>query len=138
MILGADAVQMGTRFVTTEECDASDIFKQSYVDAKKEDIEIIQSPVGMPGRAIRNTFLDKAKQGLKQPKSCPFDCIKTCDVIHSPYCIMLALYNAFKGKMENGYACAGSNAWRTDRIMSVRELIDSLKAEFDAKIKALM
>ena len=138
MALGADAVQMGTRFVTTEECDASDDFKQSYLDAKKEDIEIIQSPVGMPGRAIRNSFLDKVKEGLKQPKSCPFDCIKTCDVTHSPYCIMLALYNAFKGKMENGYAFAGSNAWRSERIMSVKELINSLKEEFDAKIKSMM
>ncbi len=138
MALGADAVQMGTRFVTTEECDASDDFKQCYLDAKKEDIEIIQSPVGMPGRAIRNSFLDKVKEGLKQPKSCPFDCIKTCDVTHSPYCIMLALYNAFKGKMESGYAFAGSNAWRSEKIMSVKELITTLKEEFDAKIKSIM
>lgn len=64
--LGADGVQMGTRFVTTEECDASNEFKHSYIDARKEDIEIIQSPVGMPGRAIHNTFLEKVKQGLKQ------------------------------------------------------------------------
>ena len=111
MDLGVAGVQMGTRFVTTEECDASPAFKQSYIDAKREDIEIIQSPVGMPGRAIRNSFLDKVKEGLKRPKSCPFDCIKTCDVTHSPYCIMLALYNAFRGKLENGYAFCGANAW---------------------------
>ena len=137
MSLGADAVQMGTRFVTTEECDASEEFKQSYIDARKEDIEIIQSPVGMPGRAVHNSFLEKVKQGLKQPKACPFDCIKTCDVIHSPYCIMLALYNAFKGRMENGYAFAGSNAWRTEKILSVRELIQTLKDEFEAKRASL-
>ncbi len=137
MALGADAVQMGTRFVATEECDASPLFKQNYIDAKEEDIEIIQSPVGMPGRAIHNSFLEKVKQGLKQPKACPFNCIKTCDVTHSPYCIMLALYNAYKGKMENGYAFAGSNAWRCDKIMSVNELIDSLKAEYQAKIASL-
>ena len=137
MALGADAVQMGTRFVATEECDASPLFKQSYIDAKKEDIEIIQSPVGMPGRAVHNSFLEQVKQGLKQPKSCPFNCIKTCDVTHSPYCIMLALYNAYKGKMENGYAFAGSNAWRCDKIMSVNELIDSLKAEYEAKVASL-
>ena len=138
MALGADAVQMGTRFVATEECDASPLFKQSYIDAKQEDIEIIQSPVGMPGRAVHNSFLEQVKQGLKQPKSCPFNCIKTCDVTHSPYCIMLALYNAFKGRMEHGYAFAGENAWRCDKILSVSELFSSLKAEFDAKAASLI
>ena len=135
--LGADGVQMGTRFVATEECDASEAFKQSYIDARKEDIEIIQSPVGMPGRAVHNTFLQKVKEGLKQPKSCPFNCIKTCDVTNSPYCIMLALYNAYRGKMENGYAFCGSNAWRCDKILSVKELINSLKAEFSNKVASL-
>ncbi|MBR5484526.1 MAG: nitronate monooxygenase [Alistipes sp.] len=135
--LGADGVQMGTRFVTTDECDASDEFKQSYIDARKEDIEIIQSPVGMPGRAIHNNFLQKVKEGLKQPKACPFNCIKTCDVTHSPYCIMLALYNAYKGKMENGYAFCGSNAWRAEKIISVKELINTLKQEFSNKVASL-
>ena len=135
--LGADGVQMGTRFVTTDECDASDEFKQSYINARKEDIEIIQSPVGMPGRAIHNNFLQKVKEGLKQPKACPFNCIKTCDVTHSPYCIMLALYNAYKGKMENGYAFCGSNAWRTDKIVSVKKLIATLKVEFNTKVASL-
>jgi len=129
--LGADGVQMGTRFVATDECDADPAFKQSYVDAHREDIEIIQSPVGMPGRAIRSSFLDKVKAGLKRPKACPFDCIKTCDIRRSPYCIMLALYNAFRGKLENGYAFAGANAWRTEKIQSVRELIASLREEYD-------
>ena len=77
MALGADAAQMGTRFVTTKECDASETFKQCYIDAKQEDIEIIQSPVGMPGGALHNNFLQKVKEGLKQPKACPFNCIKT-------------------------------------------------------------
>ncbi len=132
MSLGASGVQMGTRFVTTHECDADPAFKQSYLDARKEDIEIIKSPVGMPGRAIRNSFLDRVREGLKRPKSCPFDCIKTCDVTHSPYCIMLALYNAFRGKLQNGYAFCGSNAWRSDRIRSVREVIASLKQEYES------
>lgn len=131
MELGADGVQMGTRFVTTEECDADPAFKQSYIDARREDIEIIKSPVGMPGRAIHSSFLDRVKEGLKRPKSCPFDCIKTCDVTHSPYCIMLALYNAFKGKLQNGYAFCGSNAWRAEKIQPVRNLIDTLKNEYD-------
>ena len=131
MELGAEGVQMGTRFVTTEECDADPAFKQSYIEARREDIEIIQSPVGMPGRAIHNRFLDRVKEGLKRPKACPFDCIKTCDVTHSPYCIMLALYNAFKGRLQNGYAFCGANAWRAEKIQSVRELIASLRSEYD-------
>lgn len=130
MQLGADGVQMGTRFVATEECDAAPAFKQTYVDAQEEDITIIQSPVGMPGRAVRGPFLEKVGEGLKKPKACPFNCIKTCDVTNSPYCIMLALYNAFKGRMEHGYAFCGSNAWRTTKIESVRELISSLREEF--------
>ncbi len=122
MSLGASGVQLGSRFVTTYECDASQDFKQIYLDAKEEDIEIIQSPVGMPGRAIKNSFLDKVKAGIKQPKSCPFNCIKTCDISRSPYCIVTALYQAFRGKMESGYAFAGSNAWRATKMQSVHEL----------------
>ena len=129
--MGADGVQMGTRFVTTDECDADPAFKQSYLDATQQDIEIIKSPVGMPGRAIHSSFLDRVKEGLKRPRNCPFDCIKTCDVTHSPYCIMLALYNAFKGKLQNGYAFCGANAWRAEKIQSVRDLMASLKAEYD-------
>ena len=137
MQLGADGVQMGTRFVTTTECDASEIFKQCYIDTKEDDIEIIQSPVGLPGRAIHNSFLEKVKQGVKQPKACPFHCIKTCDISRSPYCIMLDLYNAFKGKMEYGYAFCGSNAWRAEKIVSVKELIDELKLELKSKIDSI-
>jgi NAD(P)H-dependent flavin oxidoreductase YrpB (nitropropane dioxygenase family) len=113
--LGASGVQMGTIFVTTEECDADIAFKQTYIDAKKEDIEIIKSPVGMPGRAIFNDFIRRVKNGETQPKSCPFHCIKTCDIDKSPYCIVTALYNAFKGKLDKGYAFAGSNAWRAEK-----------------------
>ncbi len=136
MDLGASGVQLGTRFVATDECDASDAFKESYVQAEEADIEIIKSPVGMPGRAIRSSFLDKVKSGLKQPKSCPFNCIKTCDISRSPYCIVTALYNAFRGKLDQGYAFAGSNAWRTERIMSVKETIQELMDEWRAKEKS--
>ncbi len=126
MALGAAGVQLGTRFVTTHECDASDTFKQSYINAKEEDIEIIQSPVGMPGRAIHSAFLEQVKAGVRQPKVCPFNCIKTCDISRSPYCIVTALYQAFRGNMANGYAFAGSNAWRADKITSVHDLIKEL------------
>ena len=132
MELGASGVQMGTRFVTTEECDADANFKQAYIDATEEDIQIIQSPVGMPGRAVRSSFLDKVKEGLTRPKQCGFNCIRTCDVVHSPYCIMLALYNAFKGKLQSGYAFAGANAWRAQKIESVKSVMESLVNEFHA------
>ena len=134
---GASGVQLGSRFVTTEECDASASFKQKYIDAKAGDMEIIQSPVGMPGRAINNNFLDKVKLGLKVPIKCPFKCIKTCDVDSSPYCIITALFNAYKGNFNSGYAFAGSNAYRATKISTVREVMDDLKADFKAWQKRL-
>ncbi len=130
---GAKGVQLGTRFVTTHECDASDKFKQTYIDSKENQIEIIQSPVGMPGRAIGNNFLDKVKLGLKMPKTCPFHCIKTCDISRSPYCIVTALYNAAKGNMKSGYAFCGSNAFMATKIISVKELFNELKEGFKQK-----
>ena len=128
--LGASGVQMGTRFVTTEECDASEAFKNSYLNASEKDIEIIKSPVGMPGRAILSNFIRKVREGKKQPKVCPFKCIKTCDISKSPYCIIIALINALKGNFEHGYAFAGANAFRATKISSVREIFQSLIKEY--------
>jgi len=130
MKLGASGVQMGTIFVTTDECDASDAFKQSYIDAVEDDIEIIKSPVGMPGRAIISNFITKVRDGKKQPKKCPFKCIRTCDIDRSPYCIIVALINALKGNFENGYAFAGANAFRATKISSVKEIFQSLLKEY--------
>jgi NAD(P)H-dependent flavin oxidoreductase YrpB (nitropropane dioxygenase family) len=130
MQLGASGVQMGTRFVTTYECDASEGFKQAYINADEKDIEIIKSPVGMPGRAIFSNFIRKVREGRKQPKKCPFKCIKTCDISSSPYCIITALINALKGNFENGFAFAGSNAFRATKISSVREIFQSLLMEY--------
>jgi nitronate monooxygenase len=130
MKAGASGVQMGTRFVTTNECDASETFKQVYINARAGDIEIINSPVGMPGRAIMNDFIEKIRQGKKHPLKCPFKCIKTCDVSSSPYCIITALFNAFKGNLESGFAFAGSNAFRATKIQSVKEVFEELIAEF--------
>jgi NAD(P)H-dependent flavin oxidoreductase YrpB (nitropropane dioxygenase family) len=130
MQLGAAGVQMGTRFVTTDECDASDAFKQAYIDAESSDIEIIRSPVGMPGRAILSNFITKVREGKKQPKKCPFKCIKTCDISKSPYCIIVALINALKGNFENGYAFCGANAFRATKISSVKETFRSLLKEY--------
>jgi nitronate monooxygenase len=128
--LGAAGVQMGTRFVVTHECDANIEFKKAYIDAKKEDLIIIQSPVGLPGRAIRNGFIDDISRGRKKPFQCPYHCITSCNCTDSPYCIAMALANARKGKLKGGFAFAGQNAHRVDRILSVRELLDSLEKEF--------
>jgi nitronate monooxygenase len=130
MQLGAAGVQMGTRFVTTNECDASDEFKQAYLDAKKEDVRIIKSPVGMPGRAIKSPFLDEVEAGKRQPKTCPVNCIRTCDINTAPYCIIASLTSALRGNFRRGYAFAGSNVWKTDKIIPVKELFTTLKLEF--------
>ncbi len=128
--LGASGVQMGTRFVTTDECDASPAFKQAYINALSSDIEIIKSPVGMPGRAILSNFITKVREGKRQPKKCPFKCIKTCDISKSPYCIIVALINALKGNFESGYAFAGANAFRATKIQSVKETFQALLREY--------
>lgn len=130
MEMGASGVQMGTRFVTTEECDASLEFKQTYINAREKDIEIIKSPVGMPGRAIFNNFLQEVKDGITKPRRCPFHCINTCEIDRSPYCIISALYSAFKGKMNSGYAFAGSNAFKATKIESVQNIFNELRKEY--------
>jgi NAD(P)H-dependent flavin oxidoreductase YrpB (nitropropane dioxygenase family) len=130
MKLGASGVQMATRFVTTEECDASLDFKNAYVNAKKDDVTIIKSPVGMPGRAIRNTYTEDISKGMNKPFKCPFHCIVTCDYKNSPYCIALALTNAQKGDLEHGFAFAGVNAYRSDKIVTVKELMETLQQEY--------
>ena len=130
MQLGASAVQMGSIFVTTQECDASQTFKEVYIHSKPEDVLIIESPVGMPGRAIDGEFIRNVEKGQEKPKCCSFHCIKTCDYQKSPYCIIKALYNAAKGNMKRGYAFAGSNAFLSEKIRSVKEVITTLNNEF--------
>ncbi len=133
MELGAKGVQIASRFVTTEECDADIKFKNSYIKAKDNNVEIIQSPVGMPGRALNGSFLDKVKLGLTRPKSCPYNCLHTCDYKVVPYCIIVTLYNAYKGRMDKGYAFAGSNAYLSTRISTVKEVIDDLVSNYKEK-----
>lgn len=127
--LGAAAVQMGTRFVSTDECDASIEFKRLYIDADIDDIILIESPVGLPGRAIKNQFLERVHRGEQIPFRCPYHCLKTCVPRKSPYCIARALINAKKGNLADGFAFAGQNAYRVDEIISVKELINTLVAE---------
>ncbi len=130
MDLGADGVQMGTRFVATEECDADEAFKQQFVDCEKDDIVIISSPVGLPGRAINNQFLKDVSLGMKKPFLCPWKCLKTCDYRNSPYCIAIALRNAQKGSFTEGFAFAGANAYLVKNITTVKQLIKDLTQEY--------
>ena len=121
--LGADGVQMATRFVTTEECDASMAYKQAYIQAKKEDIVIVKSPVGMPGRAIHNVFLDKVRQGERFMRGCR-QCITTCNPATVPYCITEALINAVEGRLDEGLIFCGSNAYRSHQIERVADIME--------------
>lgn len=126
--LGAKGVQMATRFVATEECDASEKYKQAYIKAKKEDIKIIKSPVGMPGRAIENAFIKKVEQHKDSIKKC-YQCIKTCKVAETPYCITKALINAVKGNLEDGLIFCGSNVDKIEEITTVPNLMKELQQE---------
>ena len=123
--LGAAGVQMGTRFVTTEECDAADAYKQAYLSARKEDIVIVKSPVGMPGRAIQNAFLEKVAAGERFMTGCRH-CIKTCDPKTAPYCITRALINAAMGDVDNGLLFCGSNAWRAQKIERTVDIMEEM------------
>ena len=123
--LGASGVQMATRFVATEECDASIEFKKAYIEAKKDDIKIIKSPVGMPGRAIYNKFIQNTEKNKAKVVRC-YNCIKTCDVKNTPYCITKALINAVKGNVEEGLVFCGSNVEKVKNIVSVHDLMQEL------------
>ena len=123
--LGADGVQMGTRFVTTYECDASPAYKQAYLEAEKEDICIVQSPVGMPGRAIKNAFMERV-QAERQPIPYCYHCITTCKPKEIPYCITDALVQAVEGNVDNGLLFCGANAYRCRRLEHVKDIFQEL------------
>ena len=129
--LGASGVQMGTRFVATHECDADQRFKEAYLKATREDITIISSPVGMPGRALNNAFIEKSRAGLKKPFKCIFHCVSTCEREKTPYCIAQALISAMRGNLNGGFAFCGENVWRVNEIVPVADLIRKLEEEYD-------
>ena len=129
--LGASGVQMATRFVCTHECEAAPEFKQAYINARKEDITVIKSPVGMPGRAIRNKFLDRVESGEPIKFKCPLLCLKTCKAKDANYCIADALINAYQGRVDEGIIFAGENAWRSEKIVSVKDIFDDLLSHFE-------
>ena len=129
MELGADGVQVASRFVATEECDASDAYKQAYLAAKESDAQIIQSPVGMPGRAIHNAFLDKAAKGELSKGKC-HQCLAKCDPAQIPYCITDALVNAAKGNTEEGLLFCGANAFQAKSLEHVSDIMKEFEEEF--------
>lgn len=128
MKLGADGVQMGTRFVATDECDADYKFKMAYVNSKKEDIGLLTSPVGLPGRGMVNTFAKEIEVDKKPIKKC-YGCMPNCNRNEIPYCITGSLLEAVKGETENALMFCGTNAYRVDKIVPVHTLIDELVSE---------
>lgn len=124
--LGADGIQLATPFVTTKECDADLAFKMAYVNAKKEDICIVKSPVGMPGRAVRNAFVEKTVNDRIPVQKC-YKCISVCNPAETPYCITQALIRAVTGDIENGLVFCGADAWKEDRIREVKDVIEKFK-----------
>ena len=127
--LGASGVQMATRFVCTDECDVHENFKRAYLDARPEDITIINSPVGLPGRVIDNEFVASIKQGKTVPFNCKYHCLRSCDPHKAPYCIAEVLTKAAQGKLDESFAFAGSNAHRCHEIVPVKTLVETLTTE---------
>lgn len=125
MELGAKGVQIGSRFVATYECDVDMKFKEAYLNCNKSDIKIVKSPVGMPGRAINNEFLRKINNETNKISKC-YNCLVPCNPSTTPYCISEALINAARGDINNGLIFCGANAYRINKIMSVKDLLDEL------------
>lgn len=126
--MGASGVQMGTRFVLSEECTVSDEFKQSYLEAQEDDVVIIKSPVGFPGRALHNTFIKQVETDTApKPEKCNA-CLKKCS---HDYCIMKALVNSTEGKVDEGVIFAGKNVFKIKDILPVEEIFRRLLADFE-------
>ena len=127
--LGVDAIQAATRFVTTEECDAHIKYKEAYLNAKETDIVIVKSPVGMPGRAILNPFMEKVMAGERIPHSSCHGCLHKCNPSEIPYCITDALVHAARGEVDDALLFCGAYAYKADHLETVKEVIDSLMPE---------
>lgn len=133
--LGASGVQMATRFVCTDECDAHENFKRAYLNSTAADITTIASPVGLPGRVINSSFVEQIKNGKTAPFTCKYKCLKTCEPKEAPYCIAKALANAAQGNLDDSFVFAGSNAYRCTEIVPVRTLVEQLAAELAAALE---
>ena len=117
---------MASRFVTTEECDADIRYKEAYLNCTKEDIQLVSSPVGMPGRVIRNAFTDRLARGVKKKITRCYGCLRKCNPAEIPYCISRALIRAVKGDVENGLIFSGAESYRTKTLETVQDVVDSL------------
>lgn len=124
--MGAKGVQMATRFVATDECDASPEFKNAYVNCTSDDIAIVKSPVGMPGRAIINPFVKRTNEDRIPVTKC-YGCVIPCVPSTTLYCITDALVNSVKGDVDKGLIFCGENASRIDKIVPVAELMKELE-----------
>lgn len=131
---GADGVQMASRFVTTVECDADDAFKQAYLDCKKEDIGLIMSPAGLPGRAILTNQQGIIDYDRDRASTCSHGCLKKCSYKESGerFCIVRSLDRAQRGEVDSGLIFCGTNAYKATRIETVQEIFDELFAETGA------
>ena len=130
MQAGAKGVKIATRFVTTHECDASLEYKESYLSAGRKDIVIIDSPVGLPGRVVKNKFVQQIMNGETKPFKCPWKCLSSCNYKEAPYCIAQALFNSAKGNMDEGFAFAGANAYMATEINHVSDVVADLVAGY--------
>lgn len=128
-LLGVDGVQVATRFITTKECDADIRYKERYLCAKEEEIKIVKSPVGMPGRAIMNPFMERVMRGEQIPHSPCHGCLVKCSPNEILYCITDALVHAAKGEVENGLLFCGAKAWKAQKLETVKEVIEELEVE---------
>ncbi|WP_028583465.1 NAD(P)H-dependent flavin oxidoreductase [Desulfogranum mediterraneum] len=130
---GADGVQIASRFVLSEECAVADEFKQAYLGAQEEDIVLVPSPVGLPGRAVKTPFIQKMEQGEDvSAKKCEFKCLKKCSY---KYCINDRLTAALEGDLENGLFFSGANTYKMNEILPVREIFDRFVKAAEAVYK---
>jgi len=138
MEAGAKGVKLGTRFVTTHECDAALAFKESYLASKESDITIIDSPVGLPGRAIYNDFIGQIRLGNTKPFKCAWHCLSSCNFKKAPYCIAQALFNSARGKMAEGFAFSGTNGYRASKLQYVSDVMKELVWEYNIQKSAVL
>ena len=130
---GADGIQIATRFVLTEECSVADSFKQAYLNAKKEDVTLIRSPVGLPGRALRTPFVKQMEAGEElKAKECKYKCLKKCDHF---YCISERLRMARDGNVDEGLVFSGENVYKMKEILTVREVFDMFVSQAESIYK---
>jgi len=135
--LGVKGVQIATRFVATHECTVADEFKELYIKASEDDVVVIKSPVGMPGRAIKTSLIDRIMKGERIPFRCNYRCLRACNPKISPYCIAKALFNAVSGNLDDAVVFSGSNVSRINKIVSVKELMDEVVTQANEELNKL-